>query len=599
MSPSSFNSFLQLMVRTCALLVVLLATTLTAAEGDAVGQIEPLLRAVQERYHTVTGRYVLLPANKDQARPFTFENEALGTIKAGGNPFPPDGFYNGISEAQQLAMTSDIISQCAFVVSQFKEGATPDSPFLSMPEVKNLPLDQALRTATEALRGCRYVHFGPGGHQVLPVQGTLRRIDILRNSLNPPLDAEWFNAGFVRTGSQIYDKTRLISDDNVYAFSQRTRGELAIGLNGAGGNTYTTIGTGFEYGFRLTYDLSAWSGTTIRPYYSVTWYSGLGNSAQGAPIWPSASGKPAIAPPEWPLSGITTSVLPPLSPWMTNLSKQQGDILESGLFPASSTVACGKTTEITLGMDYDRSSLSDVGAVDSIHAAGYFYQIDYRGFMIDLAGRFANPIPVQEPIVPAAIYPGSCPTCVGVVAKDFSLIDNGSMTYYHDAWDYKVGAVSGCGTCGGATAAGAASVELSLGRVHRYRDLDWGASFGPGVLCNHDLRLQLFADGSGGTVARFFDPLQRVVCELTAATADATFVDPTVVALTLTLHTGAGTSVTNLADARTAVLALKDGRTLNFELFPPAVRRCHRARRTRSRGRGRAQQSPRLCLCRR
>ena len=559
MSLSVSRFILSALQRGAGLLFVLLATTLTAAEGDAGRQIEPLLRSVQERFHTVTGRYLRLPANKNQVPLFEFENEGQGTIKAGANPFPPDGFYDGISETQELKMAQDLIDNCSFIIGQFKSGLTPDAEFLSMPDVKNLPTDQALSAAIKALRDCRYVHFGPGGLQVLPVTGKRRKVDIYRATLYPPLEVEWFNAGYARTIAGVYNKFYDITDENVFCLSQRSVGWLI-------GAAYPSVGSGFEYGFSLTYDLSRWSGTYIRPFFAITWYSGLGNSSPTSPIWPSAPGKPAIVPPLWIPSGTATSVVSTPAVGLSTETKWKGEIRESAVVPGPASITCNSQTTISLGMDFDIATIGG-DQPSLINSNGYFYQIDYRGFMIDLKDRFTYPIPDQEPIVPGNIYPGSCPSCVGTIASDFSLIDNGSMTYYHDAWDYRVGGASGCAPCGGAAGSEASSVDLSLGRIHRYRDLDWGASFGPGVLCNHDLRLHVFGNGQGGLVARFFDPLQRVVCELSAASGSA-FQDPAAVALELNLRDVADAATTELSAARSARLRLKDGRTLEFQLFP-------------------------------
>ncbi len=566
-SDRIWGSIMRRALHACTLFALLQTAGLHAEDGVGLNNIEPLLRAVQERYYTVTGDYILLPANKDGRRPFV-PTTTPGEYEEGGNPFPEDGYYAGVNPWQQIDMANDIVSHCQFIVSQYQESAALDSAFLTMPDVKDLPIDQALATAVASLRQCRYAHFGPGGHTSPPVQGQIRRVDIARRTLVPPLDVEWFNAGFAMTTAGVYDKTYTIAHDNVYAFGQRTKGDIVFGLSGAGTPMYRTIGTGFEYGFRIAYNLAHWSGTSIRPYYSITWYSGLGNSGPSTPIWPTDARMPPIVTPLWIPAGCATSVVSAPSVWMTNLDRQRGDIRESATFAAPASVACSAQTVVSQNMSFDATSIGDNWQLNAVYANGYFYQIDYRGFMVDLQNCFTNPIPVREPLTPAYVYPGSCPTCVGQIAADFSLIDNGSMTYYHDAWDYRVGAVSGCSTCGGAAASGASTVDLALGRIHRYRDLDWGASFGPGVLCNHDLRLQLFADAGGGLAARFFDPLQRVVCELSGAAGASVLHDAAAVSRALTIHDAAAAATSDLAQARSALLELTDGRTLEFQLFP-------------------------------
>ncbi len=408
------------------------------------------------------------------------------------------------------------------------------------------------------------------GASVPLTQGEIRRIDISRATINPPLDVEWFNTFLARPIAGIYDRRRTVtSDDHLYALSLRTISEMQVSRFGGP----TTIGSGFEYGFALQYDLQKWGAAVARPFYSITWYSGLGYTAANDPIWPAYDdGVIAVRPPFWVPAGTEVQTEEPLVPWLVRDTwpgmAQRGSIFTSHVFPGEQSYACSSSVSLTCNMDYDAAQIGDPWNPGSLWYAQYFYQIDYHGLILDMDGCFSHPIPTFEPLTVAAIYGGTCPVSPGVISMGNSLIDNGSMTYYHDAWDYQVGAVSGCGPCGGSVGGGTGAVDLALGRIHRYRDLDWGASFGPGVLSNHDLRLQVFADADGARSARFFDPMQRTVCELTGAPGSSLLRDDGTVSRSLTLSAADRSPAGDLAQARHAVLDLMDGRTLTFELFP-------------------------------
>lgn len=550
LTPNLGMTMLQMAIRCILPLIVLCAATLCAEDGALVAnsRVEPLLRALQERYNTVTGEYISLPAS------------ATG-IEA--PHFPEDGFYNGVSQSRMGTIVRDALTSAQFVVAQYQQDESPGAAALALPDLEGMALEDALQATLGVLRQCRYAHFGPGGHRLPIVEGKIRRIDISRATLNPPLDVDWTNAGYARTISGLYDKTRTIDHDEVYALSLRSIDTIFLGY-------IKEIPVGFEYGYSLTYDLSRWKGISIRPLYSVAWYSAKGSADATVPIWPQNAGVDAAQPPFWiPEGGTATDVDGP-SPWFTSYQGrgtiQLHPVRVSDVFAGPTTLMCSERTVLRMNMDVDATQLNTWTPKLSDYST-WFYQIDYRGFIVDLKDQFTQPVPTFEPLDVAGVYAGSCPTNPGVIAGNFSLIDNGSMTYYHDAWDYRIGTVSGCGTCGGAAGSGASTVELSLGRIHRYRDLDWGASFGPGVLCNHDLRLQIFAVSGGGLTARFFDPLQRVSCDLSGGPGASTLLDPASVARSLVLRDADAVPTADLAQARTATLELMDGRTLAFQLF--------------------------------
>jgi hypothetical protein len=83
-----------------------------------------------------------------------------------------------------------------------------------MPDEKGVAQDVALRTALEWLGRCQYVHIGPGGLSVPLTAGEVRRIDIKRATINPPLDVEWFNSAYARPTAGIYDKRHAITTEN-------------------------------------------------------------------------------------------------------------------------------------------------------------------------------------------------------------------------------------------------------------------------------------------------------------------------------------------------------------------------------------------------
>ena len=505
----------------------------------AVSRIEPFLRAVQERYIAARGEPMKLPAN------------------AAGDPadqYPPDGFYNGVLVTEMEAIVSSAVNTCQALVSYYHEEPNPTSEFVSCDIPAGTLRSHALEIAMDALAKCRYLHFGPGGLVNPSISGTFRRQDRGRVVNELPFPLEWYNSYLVKftaSGGSPYVTTDAITHDDVYALSFSACRRWWWGYWGYMPN-YA------EYGFSLSYDFSRFQGIegSATPFYSITSYSDLGREANGLPIL-----VPTAAPiPFWYGSDVATHEEPPLLPWVTDNRRQAGPIITSDVFPRPSMPLKG-TVELSLNMG---NTMTTVQSGPNTVVPNYFYQINYRGLVLDL--QFTRVVPPPMALDVAGVYPGSCPSCVGVIVTDYSLIDNGSMTYYHDAWDYQTdGAGGGCVTCGGmAGTAGGSPTDFALGRIHRYRDLDWGASHGPGVLSNFDFRLQIFAQDC---VARFFDPMQRTVCEFTKAPTATEFHDTQGVSRSLALLDGAGAAVADITAARTAVLTLLDGRVLTFQLF--------------------------------
>ncbi len=85
----------------------------------------------------------------------------------------------------------------------------------------------------------------------------------------------------------------------------------------------------------------------------------------------------------------------------------------------------------------------------------------------------------------------------GTCFRGASVIDNWSFNYVHSAQDYSGTAQSGtsasCQTCTGSTGATSGSKwgELSIDRLHRFRDVGHISSFGPGVFSRFDIKLHL------------------------------------------------------------------------------------------------------------
>lgn len=522
-----------------------------AEEGGsvvAVSTIEPALRAIQERYEIVYNKSLTWPSR-----------EGLPADK-----YPPNGFYSGISQADMNALVRTAIVAIKDVVGMYRSGYHVSSEVLTLPDLEGKSLDNGFAIALAELRMCRFLHYGPGGLKPTIRWSEMRRIDISRNSLYPPVDVEWFNSHLARGGPRIYDRPVYLATDDVYALSLRTVHEEQVSMTG-----WETIGTGFEYGFSVGYDLSKWDGLEAKPFYSLVWYSGNVDAVANSPQWPAIDGHPLLNPPFWMPAGTVVSDLEPLLPWVTlpHLGFQKADVpvRRSCVFEAPARVTCGERTVISCNMQFDTASLGERSWEKLWPTC--FYQLDYHGFMVDVSTRFKHDIPATGSIEVAHVYPEGCPFCPMVVDTAHSVIDNGSLTYYHDAWDYRIGAVAGCGTCGGSSA-DVGSLGVALGRIHRYRDLDWGASFGPGVLSNHDLRLMLYVDGTGGLAGRFFDPLKRVPCELTGMPGSSSLVDQGTVARSLTLLDSAGGATAALTSVRKAQLELRDDRVVEFEIFP-------------------------------
>ena len=127
-----------------------------------------------------------------------------------------------------------------------------------------------------------------------------------------------------------------------------------------------------------------------------------------------------------------------------------------------------------------------------------------------------DPIPDMLPADPLDT-PGSddCPSADDVMIPGFSKIDLVRQTHIHDVIDYRApngialtGTCGTCGTGGGPDQPGSRMPMFQWERIHRYRDLEYRSSFGPGVYANVDSQVILgtvgvpttFPDGSAGPI---------------------------------------------------------------------------------------------------
>jgi RHS repeat-associated protein len=78
----------------------------------------------------------------------------------------------------------------------------------------------------------------------------------------------------------------------------------------------------------------------------------------------------------------------------------------------------------------------------------------------------------------------------GDVSQMGSRINIHQMTHIHDAEDYRIDLPEGCASCGGGAGASTGRLPtLMLQRLHRYHDIDFPSSFGPGVFLNYNISL--------------------------------------------------------------------------------------------------------------
>ena len=151
-----------------------------------------------------------------------------------------------------------------------------------------------------------------------------------------------------------------------------------------------------------------------------------------------------------------------------------------------------------------------------------------------------------------------------------SIIHNPSRTYFHSATDFQIATASsgGCGPCGGASAPGDDALEsFRLVRRHRYADLGWHGSFGPGVYSNYDFQLRVHTTGKR---LDLFDPSLSSAIPIAFDNASGTFIDKTYQSIReVTFHRfNGGPTITALDQATIAVLTTVDARRYVFDLFP-------------------------------
>jgi YD repeat-containing protein len=163
--------------------------------------------------------------------------------------------------------------------------------------------------------------------------------------------------------------------------------------------------------------------------------------------------------------------------------------------------------------------------------------------------------------------------CYAMVLPNGSLIDTITLTHHQIAEDYQVGQGSAsCATgCGGSAGSGSGLMNLVLERRHRYRDMTTYSSFGPGVYCSYDTKLNLY-EYDGGIMADLFEPYdiapRRFVDGLDGDTQDGVLVNLENKGFkNITLYDATDTAVSSLASADKAVLTSYDGKKHTFELI--------------------------------
>ncbi len=551
----------------------------------AVSRIEPIVRALQQRYFAVHGKWIEIPARDSGGD--ALKDEAAAQM--------PDGFYNGILKSRYERVVQGIIGHIQNLCESYRESAALDAPKIVWDIPAGAKLETALPRAMDIMRRFRYLHGGSDGVAIPYDQQKSRMLIQESGTFTQRLSStvEWFNlflAEFSPGASyRVYTHAivgkfdpgfptvELLKDwpapfqivDGIRTFQRPEflAAPYALVMNTSANWSYRNSGGGMGYvpfyvhmntGFALNIQYPKQLSGRARPLFSITAYSSQGTNIGGEP-----AGLLSIdQTPLWYPDDTHETVEPPLTPWISTESRQRGDIVTSDTFIGSADYDLSSPFDISVRMDRLPPDFDLYAIRQQERPAEYFYQIDFRGLLLDL--EFTAPIPTYQPLTTEGDYAGSCPACNGVLFPGASTIDNGALAYYHDAWDYRsTGGGGGCFSCGGMAGADASPTDFSIGRMHRYRDLDWGASFGPGVLCNYDLRLQVFADER---LARFFDPYQRTVCELADADRDGVFHDGAGTSEGLWLRDATGRDTVDLNLAATAELVLHDGRRIGFQL---------------------------------
>jgi len=167
---------------------------------------------------------------------------------------------------------------------------------------------------------------------------------------------------------------------------------------------------------------------------------------------------------------------------------------------------------------------------------------------------------------------GKCPK--GERSNGHSLINNLRRAHHHEAIDYHAGGAgaSGCVPCG---AQGVPNTlrNLTIKRCHRYRDLHYSGSFGPGVFCNYDVFILLYRDrndGLGGNM-RIYDPADNCERQGVDRDDDGDYADESHKTYAdITLYDINGEVTANQSLAATAILRRHDGHTYHFEIINPS-----------------------------
>jgi RHS repeat-associated protein len=148
-----------------------------------------------------------------------------------------------------------------------------------------------------------------------------------------------------------------------------------------------------------------------------------------------------------------------------------------------------------------------------------------------------------------------------------SYVDNVRLGHRHSASDYAINSVDGmgCSSCGASGEVGGTLPSLKIKRIHRYDNIDWHASFGPGVFSAYDLSLTLSA---ASNTAELFDPSMDVELELDDSGNTGVYLDLTYSAVRdLRLFDAEGLPTNSESTAATAVVTRHDGQTDTFEIF--------------------------------